>query len=235
MTNDNLINTAKEEAKYLTLLQYLNFTKLKVILDHCLSVQGEIKSGQAFLEENTDGSYDLVLSKDMEPSFKKQTFSELLIVSGISLFEKCCRDWFKWGLKYNPKRIKPFNKKIDLIEIIESNNPKDAIIQKIIDEINFQNVQISNEKFKKVFGITIFENREERYALEKYINHRHIISHNCGYIDFSYIKKTGRTEEHLDKIPSLTDNDLENFTNLIYDIITRIAIKTTLLICKDIN
>lgn len=171
----------------------------------------------------------------MEPSFKKQTFSELLIVSGISLFEKCCRDWFMLGLKYTPHRMKPFNKKINLIEIIESNDPKDTIIQKIIEEINFQNVRISSEKFKEVFGINIFENREEKYALEKYINHRHIISHNCGYIDFSYIKKTGRTEEHLDSIPFLTDNDLEDFTNLIYDIITRIAMKTTLLICKDMT
>ncbi|EKF86789.1 hypothetical protein A994_00845 [Methanobacterium formicicum DSM 3637] len=228
MNNESLIKNAKEDAKELCLFQFLHLIKLGFIFNHCMAFKVEMKESKynlkAYIEEDQEGVYELVIDEDSAPLFKKQTFNELYIISGVSIFEKCCKDWFKWGLKYNPKRIKFFNKKIEIREIIESNDPNEIFIKKITDNINFQNVQISSEYFKNVFGLNIFESREEKYSMQKYIDHRHIISHNCGFADFNYVKKTGITEEHIGNVMALTDKDLEEFNNLIYNFITKIIL-----------
>ncbi|WP_414470108.1 hypothetical protein [Methanobacterium sp. ACI-7] len=236
MNNENL-NKTKKEAKEISLTQYFDFLKLEAIFKHCTSFEDTTQSRKfdVFLEENEDGSYNIVPEEAMIPLFEKHTFSETLIVTGISIFEKCCKEWFKWGLKYNPDRLNFFNKKVSINEIMGKDNPEEIIINKTIEDINFKNVQICNEKFKMILGIKIFENRENKYVIERYINHRHVISHNYGTIDFNYVKRTRGTHEDVGKSLILKNSELEEFRNLIYDLITNIASKMIPIVFKNIK
>ena len=194
-----------------------------VILEHCKSISEEVRKSikgnpldnkvMAYVDKTSEDSLGLFVNEDDASLLKEQTFNELLIVAGISTFEKCCKDFFAWGLKYSPLRLNIFGDKSVLVsDIIRSKDPKQTIIEKIVDDINFQDAEICNNSFKKVFGVKVFKNREERYKFEKYLNHRHIISHNCGYIDIAYLKKMGVTKEYDDlTAPRLNYMILRNF------------------------
>lgn len=238
MNGNNIIDDAKKDDKEIILLQLLNFIKLGIILEHCKSLLGDVSNCQitALVEDTPDGSCDLVVDKNKLPLFKKQTFNELLIVAGISAFEKCCKDWFAWGLKYSPSRLNILgNKNITVLDIMKSKDVKQTIIEKIVGNINFQNSEICNNNFEKVFGVKVFENNEEKDKFEKYLNHRHIISHNCGYVDIAFTKKMGLTEEYVGIVAGLDDEKLENFLNLLYKITMKIAINVPLVIYRDLG
>lgn len=238
MNGDTVIDGAKNDAKNIIMLQHLNYIKLGAILKHCQSLPGDVVNCKvgAYVEGNPDGSCDIVLDENKIPLFEKQTFNELLVVSGVSVFEKCCKDWFAWGLKYSPVRLNSVgDRNITISEIIKSKDPKQTIMEKIINDINFQNAVICNSTFKKIFGVQVFESKEERYKFEKYLNHRHIVSHNCGYIDIHFTNKLGLTEEYVGTVAGLDDGELEDFLNLLYKITMGIAINVPLVIYRDLE
>jgi len=155
---------------------------------------------------------------------------ELIIVAGVSLFEMTCKDWFAWGLKYNSEKIKLFsNKSLTILELLESENPIDTAFEKIVDDIKFIDLEECNKKFKDAFEIEIFSNRQHRYDFQKFIEHRHIISHNCGIADSNFIEKTGRNKTDVGTTPFLRKEDLQYFLSLLYEIRERMV---TLMITK---
>lgn len=238
MNKNNIIKDAENDDKELILLQYLDYIKLMTIFNHCKSLSVDNSDGKitARVVEAPDGSCNLVIDENKISIFEKQTFNELFIVTGISLFEKCCKEWFTWGLRYSPTRLNFFsNKEIKISEIINSEDIKQTIIKKIIDKINFQNISTCKENFKNVFGVEIFENREESYKFEKYLNHRHIISHNCGYVDIAFIKKMGLIEEYIGTYVGLDEEDLENFGNLLHKITMELSYNLTSVVYGDLE
>ena len=165
---------------------------------------------------------EFVIEKN-EPLLIRQTFSELIIMAGISFFEKSCKEWFAWGLKYSPTRLNIFgNKSIDISEILDSKDVKQTIINKIVDDINFQDIEICNKKFNDVYGFKMFSNIKDIHKFKKILNHRHIISHNCGCIDTIYTKKMGMSGKSVGSLILIKVEQLEEFLNLLMECLYRL-------------
>lgn len=225
MNMNSIINHAKEDEDDLFLRLHMDFKKLEYIRMHCRTFPvGDIIDreiiGVVIPAPNDLG--ELVIEKN-EPLFERQTFSELLIMAGISFFERYCKEWFAWGLKYSPTRRNIFgNKSIDISEIINSKDVEETIINKIVDGINFQDMEICNKKFDVAYGFKVFDDKKDIHKFKKYLNHRHIISHNCGYIDIVYTKKLGTSDKTVGSPILRTDVQLEDFSNLLLKYMYRI-------------
>lgn len=222
---NNIINHAKEDEEDLFLRCHLDFMKMGYILMHCKTFPiGDIKDREirGVVKPAPNGLGEFVTEQN-EPLLVRQTFSELFIMAGISFFERYCKEWFAWGLKYSPTRLNVFgNKNINILEIINSEDIKQTLINKIIDDINFQDIEICNKKFKEVYGFKIFNNIKDIHKFKKYLNHRHIISHNCGYVDITYTKKLGISEKSVGNPVFIKDEQLEDLLNLLSENMYRV-------------
>ncbi|CAG0979356.1 MAG: hypothetical protein OIN86_16805 [Candidatus Methanoperedens sp.] len=253
MNGNKILKEAYEDIKSIVLSYYMNKVKLFFILKRFKDIQVDLTNmskatisadfvnekdnidlRRAWKIDKNDDIFTLKFDEKTGNYFEKQTFSDLYIMTGISCFEKYCKDWFILGLKYCPNRLNFFSKKqISVYELIKSKDIKENLINKIVDDINFQNTEICSNKFKDVFGFEIFETIDEKYKFEKYVNHRHIISHNLGYIDKSYIEKTKLDDLLsgqliLDDLLSgqlifLREDELQDFEGRLDNIIERIA------------
>lgn len=231
-----ILEDAKKDSRNIALSYHLDMIRLNTILEHCKSLSVDITNNKIFgiVEASQDGSLELVVEN--MPLFEKQTFNELFIVTGISYFEKYCKDWFIWGLKYSPKRLNIFgNKQITFLEVTKSKDIKQTLINKIVDDINFQEALTCDNIFRKVFGFKIFDNREERYKFEKYLNHRHVISHNLGYIDDNFIERAGLDGKYAGGLLFIDDDELEDLKNLLFDVIAKIGRNIHSIICEELE
>ena len=225
MNMNNIINHAKEDEEDLFLRLHLDVKKMHYILMQCRTFPLEDIKDKEIIGVVISAPNDLaefVIEKN-EPLFIQQTFSELFIMAGISFFERYCKEWFAWGLKYSPTRLNFFgNKSIDILEITNSNDVKQTIINKIVDDINFQDIEICNKKFNDVYGFKMFSNIKDIHKFKKILNHRHIISHNCGCIDTIYTKKMGMSDKFVGSPILIKDEQLEEFLNLLMECIYRL-------------
>lgn len=103
-----------------------------------------------------------------------------------------------------------------------------------MDDINFQNTEICNNKFKEVFGFEIFDT-DERYKFEKYVKHRHTISHNLGHIDNKYLEETKGDYLQHGNLILRNEGDLQDFEDQLNNIIDRIKTNMTKIIYLDLE
>lgn len=237
----SVLEDAIKDSQEITLSFYVALLGLDSILEHCKSLSEHVNLetdskivGVVSDKVNLDGSVELVVEN--LPLFQKKIFNDIFIVNGVSIFEKYCKDLFILGLKYSSNRVKIFgNLQINVLDITNSNDIKQTLINKIVDDINFQNTINCEENFVKAFDFKIFDNRDQRYKFEKYLNHRHLISHNLGVVDHSYIKKMGLKKEFTGKTILIADDKLEEFRNLLEDIILKIDLNIFQIIHKELE
>lgn len=233
-----IINHAKKEEQDLFLRCHMDLMKIGYVLMHCQTFPlGDVKSikirGSVIPAPNEMGTF--IIEKN-EPLLVRQTFSELFIMAGISVFERYCKEWFAWGLKYSPTRLNSYsNESVKFYEILKSKDVKQALINIIIKDIKFQDIEECNKEFKKVFGFKIFNNIKDTHKFKKYLNHRHIISHNCGYIDIKYLQKEGKSDKLIGNSIAIKDEQLEEFFQLILDIMYAIHENITAIIYKELE
>lgn len=233
---------AFEEAKRLTALHSFDFYKLKLLYEEAKSI--DVDNSNLIIDLNckiTNNLMSTAINDKNIPMVKKQALFQLLVVAGISFFERFCKDWFRWGLMYHPNRIKIYtNKKtsefdINILEILESENPKKTIINKISKKVDFLKTEKSSNEFKNIFKIELFQDRQERYDLEKYIEDRHVIVHNSGFIDEKYIKKRNLSETDVGNILAKKDKDIEKFLQLLEKILNRLTYDLPKMVYKNIE
>lgn len=243
MNGNKILKEAKDDEADLVISYFMNKAKLFFILEHFKDIPADLTQSnnriRGIVKAAKEGNIDvgvLEIDKKSRRYFEKQTFSDLFIMTGISCFEKYCKDWFVWGLKYSPNRLNFFGKKqILVLELIKSKDIKETLINKIVDDINFQNTEICNNMFKEVFNFEIFDPRDERYKFEKYLNHRHIISHNLGFIDNTYIKKMKQDKLRYGNLLVLKEDELLDFEDRLDNIIDRIKTNMTKIIYLEIE
>ncbi len=105
----------------------------------------------------------------------------------------------------------------------------------MIDYINFQDIEICNKKFKEVYGFKIFNNIKDIHKFKKYLNHRHIISHNCGYVDITYTNKLGISEKSVGTPVFIKDEQLEDLFNLLLENMYRVRENISTIVYNELE
>jgi hypothetical protein len=203
--------------------QAINFLKLTNLFDIITKMPGPEKPDKpvvdvAHVKFNPDGTILFTIDPNFAPLQNRQALAELLIISGVSLFEKSCRDYFTWALKYYPEKMHLFGKKeMSLMEVIKSKDPKELALKRIVEDIKFIDTEECQRKFKDVFNVNVFETDVERYAFKFFIDLRHMITHNCGKIDEKFAREANKQQD-IGKVYFITNAELKKFLDLLLKI-----------------
>lgn len=236
--NDEIDPATLEKIYFLNMLN-LDLFRLRLLLKEANSIvheESELLEPIDLYSKHEEEYFSTYFSEEDKQFIKKQSLNQLIVVAGISLIEKACKDWFKWGLinssiriyRYANKGIKEYD--IKILDLIESENTKKTIIDKITSKINFLDVESCNNEFSKVYGFKIYDNQDTKYYFKKFINMRHAISHNSGVMDKEYVTKCGLPNEAIGNLIAIKEDGMEKFldctekliSNMVNDITTKV-------------
>ena len=165
-----IFSKADEEKGKIISHYSIDIYKLRFLLEISKSIEhDESKDGEGFFikSEFHEDKITTLCPEKAIPLIRKQSLNHLIIVAGISLFEKACRDWFRWGLIYSPVRIKiysnkwikdtfiPLVKKLDCEKVIVTPGNHDFIVESHYenDWLNFKKEMYSLSDEKLIFLI----------------------------------------------------------------------------------
>ena len=217
------IQKAKKESLKLVSSHIYEYYKILHFKDQSLrfqEVSAEYKIHD-FLRQTSENKLKLDIDNEKMDIFYKQAYNHSIIFLGISLFEKCCKDWFKWGLRHNSERIMEHrDKKIKIEKLLNTKDARDIVSHEITAKIKFLDLKECNKAFDKTFQFKLLNNNEKN-KFKEFIIDRNLIAHNSGFIDRKYISDKNLDDENLGKLLIITDSTINSFIEEILAFINK--------------
>lgn len=215
---DKIFKEAEKESDYLISLHLYEYYKLLMFKDQSNLIE-EVEDNfkiDTFLKKNDKNQYILEIPDDKLDLYHKQAFNQSIIFMGVALFEKYCRDWFAWGLRYSPNRIREYgNNRIEIYKLLDSDKPKNVISMEMAKKIQCQKADNCRKQFDKIFNFDLFGSDEIMKEFNHFIIDRHAISHNCGFIDHKYIQEKNLPDNTYGNLILLSDSTIDKFLGYI--------------------
>lgn len=218
------------------LKQYIQYMKIGILYEEFKKIQLRGKMAFAFhVKEQEDGQLGLFTkNKKTSNALTKQAYGESLVSLSTSLFEKSCKDWFKLGLRFSKKRLNHFKEKeIKVKEIISNEDYCEGIIEELVERIKFLDLDETEKYFKRVFGITLFKKTKDKIELKKFLNLRHLVAHNCSFVDKKYLKKSNLEHSNKGGLYFINKKFLEEGIGLIQGTINKFSLGIVALLKKE--
>ncbi len=217
------IQKAESEALKLFSSHIYEYYKLMHFKDRSLKfkeISAEYKIDE-FLKHNHNNELFLDIDKEKEDIFYKQTYNHSIIFLGISLVEKCCKDWFSWGLRHNPEKMrKHSNKTIKIEKLLNTHDANDLASYEITAKIKFLDLEECEKAFDKTFHFKLFNN-DEKNKFKEFVIDRNLIAHNSGFIDHKYINDKNLDDEHLGNLLIIPYSTINSFIEYIFAFINK--------------
>lgn len=219
------IRKAENDAMELFSSHIYEYYKLMHFKDQSLrfkEISAEYKIDE-FLQKTINNELFLDIHEEKKDIFYKQAYNHSIIFLGISLFEKCCKDWFSWGLRHNSERMRAHkDKEIKIEKLLNTRDGKDIVSHEITAKIKFLDLKECDKAFDKTFQFKLFNN-DEKNKFKEFIIDRNLIAHNSGFIDRKYINDKNLDDKQFGNLLIIPDSTINSFIEDILAFINKFS------------